>query len=120
MSADLKRRGKMEFVEVMDVSELPAGQKARVVIEGREILLVNLDGSYYAVANKCSHMGGSLAKGTLEGSIVTCPKHGAQFNVQTGKAEGKAKIAVIKMPVNDLQSYQTKVEGTSILVGIPG
>jgi 3-phenylpropionate/trans-cinnamate dioxygenase ferredoxin subunit len=109
----------MEFVKVMDVSELPAGQKVRVVVAGREILLANLDGSYYAIANKCSHLGGSLAKGTLEGKTVTCPKHGAQFNVETGKAEGKAKIAVIKMGVKDLESYQVKVEGTSIMVGVP-
>lgn len=109
----------MEFVKVMDVSELPPGQKVRVVVEGHEILLANLAGSYYAIANKCSHLGGSLAEGTLAGSTVTCPKHGARFNVETGKAEGKAKIAVIKMQVKDLERYQVKVEGTSILVGLP-
>ena len=109
----------MEFVKVMDVSELPPGQKVRVVVEGQEILLTNLDGSFFAIANKCSHLGGSLAKGTLEGKTVVCPRHGARFNVETGQAEGKAKIAMLKMQTKDLERYQIKVEGTDILVGIP-
>lgn len=109
----------MEFVKVMDVSELPAGQKTKVVVAGREILLANLDGAFHAIANKCSHLGGSLVEGTLDGNTVTCPKHGAQFNMETGQAEGKAKIAVIKMGVKDLESFQVKVEGTSIMVGVP-
>jgi nitrite reductase/ring-hydroxylating ferredoxin subunit len=55
----------------------------------------------------------------LNGSIVTCPRHGAQFDVKTGKAVGGAKIAFIKMQVKDEESYMVKVEGTTILVGLP-
>jgi len=55
-----------------------------VVVGGKEVLLANVDGSYFAIANKCTHAGGSLAKGSLEGSIVTCPRHGSQFDLKTG------------------------------------
>ena len=109
----------MGFVRVMDVSELPVGQKVRVVVGGKEILLANLDGLFFAIANKCSHLGGSLFQGTLEGKTVTCPRHGAQFNMETGQAEGKARIAVIKMQVRDQESYPVKVEGTDILIDLP-
>jgi nitrite reductase/ring-hydroxylating ferredoxin subunit len=55
----------------------------------------------------------------LDGNTVTCPWHGAQFNVKTGKAVGNAKIAFINVRVKDVASYLVKVEGTTILVEIP-
>jgi 3-phenylpropionate/trans-cinnamate dioxygenase ferredoxin subunit len=109
---------KMEYIRVADKSELPANKMIMVVVGGKEVLLANVDGSYYAIANKCSHLGGSLAKGSLEGGIVTCPRHGAQFDVKTGQAVGEAKIGFIKMKVKDEESYTVKVDGTDILVGI--
>ena len=53
------------------------------------------------------------------GSIVTCPKHGAQFDVKTGQAVSEAKIAFVKMKVRDEVKYEVMVEGTNILIGIP-
>ena len=109
----------MEFVKAVDVSELPANKMITVVVGGKEVLLANVDGSYYAIANKCTHFGGSLAEGVLEGSVVTCPRHGAQFDVKSGHAVGEAKVIFVKMKVKDEESYTVKVEGTSIMVGIP-
>jgi 3-phenylpropionate/trans-cinnamate dioxygenase ferredoxin subunit len=109
----------MEFVKVADTSTLPAGKMMAVNAGGKEILLANVDGSYYAIANKCTHLGGSLAKGVLEGSLVTCPKHGAQFDVKTGQAVSEAKIVIIKMKVKNEVKYEIKVDGTNILIGIP-
>jgi 3-phenylpropionate/trans-cinnamate dioxygenase ferredoxin subunit len=108
----------MEYIRVADKAELLANKMIMVVVGGKEVLLANVDGSYYAIANKCSHLGGSLAKGSLEGCIVTCPRHGAQFDVKTGRAVGEAKIGFIKMKVKDEESYSVKVDGTDILVGI--
>jgi 3-phenylpropionate/trans-cinnamate dioxygenase ferredoxin subunit len=110
---------RMEFVRVADKAELPANQMMIVVVGGKDVLLANVDGSYYAIANKCTHLGGSLAKGVLEGSIVTCPRHGSRFDVKTGKNVRGAKIGFIKMNVRDEESYAVKVEGADILVGIP-
>ena len=109
----------MEFERVAGTAELPANKMMIVVVGGKEVLLANVDGSYYAIANKCTHLGGSLAKGVLEGSIVTCPRHGSRFDVKTGKAVRGAKIGFIKMQVKDEESYTVVVEGTNIMVGIP-
>jgi 3-phenylpropionate/trans-cinnamate dioxygenase ferredoxin component len=109
----------MEFVRVADEAQLPANKMMIVIVGGKEVLLANVDGSYYAIANKCTHLGGSLGKGVLEGSIVTCPRHGSRFDVKTGEAVRGAKIGFIKMNVKDEESYMVKVEGTTIMVGIP-
>ncbi len=108
----------MEYVKVADKTELPENKMILVVVGGKEVLLANVAGSYYAIANKCTHLGGSLAKGSLEGSVVTCPKHGARFDVKTGQAVADAKIGFIKMGVKNEETYLVKVEGTDILVGI--
>lgn len=108
----------MEYLRVAGTSELPENQMMMVTVGGKEVLLANVDGTYYAISNKCSHFGGSLVKGALEGGIVTCPRHGAQFDVKTGQAVESAKLGFIKMGVKDVASYPVKVEGTDILVGI--
>jgi 3-phenylpropionate/trans-cinnamate dioxygenase ferredoxin subunit len=108
----------MEYVRVADKAEIASNKMILVVVGGKEVLLANVDGSYFAIANKCTHAGGSLVKGSLEGSIVTCPRHGSQFDLKTGKAIRGAKIGFIKINVKDEASYPVKVEGTDILVGV--
>ncbi len=109
----------MEFVATLDTSELPEGQMKKVVIGDVDVLLANVGGEYYAIANKCNHLGGSLAGGRLEGGVVTCPKHGAQYDVTTGQALRGAKLAFLKMGVKDQESYAVRVEGTTIMVEKP-
>lgn len=109
----------MEYVKVLDVSELPENEMVKVNVRGKDILIAHLAGAYFAIANKCTHLGGSLVKGELDGSVVTCPRHGARFDLKTGQAVGDARIALIAMPVKDLERYPVKVEGTKILVGVP-
>jgi 3-phenylpropionate/trans-cinnamate dioxygenase ferredoxin subunit len=108
----------MEYIKVAKTAELPLDKMIMVVVGGKEVLLANVDGSYYAIANKCTHAGGSLAKGSLDGSIVTCPRHGSQFDLKTGKAVRGAKIGFIKVNVKDEAIYMVKVDGTDILVGV--
>ena len=109
----------MEFIKVLDTAELPENTMVMVVAAGKEMLLANVAGTCYAIAHKCSHAGGSLSKGALNGGVVTCPRHGAQFDVTTGQAVGDAKVAILKFPVKDVESYPVKVEGGAILVGVP-
>lgn len=109
----------MEFVRVLDTSELPAGKMAMVTVGATQVLLANVAGSYYAIANKCNHLGGSLANGGLEGSIVTCPRHGARYDLKTGQSIQGAKIAFLKAKVKDQETYAVKVEGTTIMIGKP-
>lgn len=75
-----------QYVRVGNISEMPPGSMMQVKSGGADILLANVEGNIYAVDNKCPHMGGNLSKGRLEGPIVTCPLHGSQFDVTSGKA----------------------------------
>ena len=107
----------MEYVKALEAASLPAGAMARVEVKGKEILIANVAGSYYAVADKCPHMGGSLAGGKLDGATVICPKHGASFDVTSGQSCGNARIAFLSLKVKPVECYAVKVEDGSILVG---
>lgn len=109
----------MEFVKALDTIELPPNKMVMVLLGGREILLANVDGAYHAIANRCTHMGGNLSNGVLNGSVVTCPRHGSQFDVRSGKLVGQGRLAFVKVHPRDEESYPIKVEGTSLLVGLP-
>ena len=90
-----------QFVKVGVTAELEnlACGKA-VEAEGRSIAVFNVGGSYYAIENTCPHRGGPLAEGTLAEGVVTCPLHGAQFDVKTGAVLGPpAPVGVKSFPV---------------------
>jgi 3-phenylpropionate/trans-cinnamate dioxygenase ferredoxin subunit len=107
----------MNFVKVAQVSEIAAGSMKKVLVAGQEMLLANVEGKFYAIPSKCPHLGGDLSKGTLSGEIVTCPRHGAKFNVGTGQAVGDATVVFLKIRPKDARSYPVKVEGSDILLG---
>jgi len=108
----------MGFVKVAEIQEVPAGAM-KVVKPGEiEILIINVEGKFYAIGNKCTHMGGDLSKGKLEGSVVTCPRHGAKFDVMTGKSVAGPKIGFLRMKTGDEPAYEVKVEGNDILLKI--
>ena len=108
----------MKFVKAEGTKSLSDGDKMKIKAEGKELLLANIDGTYYAIDNKCPHMGGSLADGNLENDHIVCPRHGSAFDVKTGKAVHGGKLAFIKFKVDDTVSYPIKVENDSILIGI--
>ena len=72
-------------VEVAKITEIPPGSMKKVRAFDQDILLSNVDGKIYATSNRCGHSNASLARGTLQGKVVTCPLHGAKFDVTTGK-----------------------------------
>jgi 3-phenylpropionate/trans-cinnamate dioxygenase ferredoxin component len=109
----------MEFVKVLDTAELPANQMVVLKLGKREVLLVNLEGTYYAMANPCPHMGNALSTGELQEGVITCPGHGARFDAKTGKALSDAWVAYMRVPVRNAKSFPVKVEGTEVLVGLP-
>ncbi|MFH1207132.1 MAG: Rieske 2Fe-2S domain-containing protein [Patescibacteria group bacterium] len=108
----------MPFKKALNTSEVPVGNMKHVNVEGTEILVANVGETYYAINNTCPHMGGSLGEGKLEGNIIHCPKHGAMFDVISGKNVGPAKIAFTKLKVKDVQSYPIKVAGNDIFVEV--
>lgn len=108
----------MSYVNVAKTTDLGNNEMKMIEINGIEILISNIDGGYYAISNKCPHMGGSLSEGILNGGIITCPKHGAKFDAKTGENVGDAKIVFLKMKVKDDRTYPVKIEDNNILVDL--
>jgi 3-phenylpropionate/trans-cinnamate dioxygenase ferredoxin subunit len=73
------------FVKVATRSEVPAGGRKVLEIDGRAIALFHVEGSFYAIDDVCTHDGGPLAEGELIGVEIQCPRHGARFDVRTGR-----------------------------------
>jgi nitrite reductase/ring-hydroxylating ferredoxin subunit len=74
-----------DFVEVAKVNEIPDGKMKHVEVDGKEVLVTNIGGKFYAIRDRCGHMNALLSMGNLTGNTVTCPFHGAKFDVITGK-----------------------------------
>jgi nitrite reductase/ring-hydroxylating ferredoxin subunit len=127
------------YIEAMKVDEIAAGGMKAVEAEGREIIICNSQGHYYAIEQRCGHMNAPLELGTLHGTILTCPMHFAQFDITTGEALsnpvprdfGKEvpppRIARFLQNVGMLMShvktcsirtYETKVEFGKVLVAL--
>jgi nitrite reductase (NADH) small subunit/3-phenylpropionate/trans-cinnamate dioxygenase ferredoxin subunit len=75
----------MAFVRVAKVADVPPGSIHQIDAGGRPLALANVGGTFRAIDGTCLHRGGPLGEGTLEGTVVTCPWHGWQFDVVTGK-----------------------------------
>jgi 3-phenylpropionate/trans-cinnamate dioxygenase ferredoxin subunit len=74
-----------DWIDVGAVDELEAGGVMLVDVDGTEVAVFNIDGEFYALADICTHDGGTLADGTVEGYEIECPRHGARFDIRTGK-----------------------------------
>jgi 3-phenylpropionate/trans-cinnamate dioxygenase ferredoxin component len=108
----------MNYVKVAQTTELTEVNKKKIFWEDKVILLTKIQNNYYAIDNTCSHMGGSLYDGKLDGSHIVCPKHGSIFDVTTGQVVQSGKLFFMNVKVHDLHSYPVKVEGTDLLIGI--
>ncbi len=103
---------KIEYVDIAPASELPNGERLFVEIEGKPIVIFNIGGQFFSIADVCSHDDGPVGEGTLDEYKITCPRHGAQFDVRSGK--------VIAMPaVVDIPAYPVRVVDGMIQLGVP-
>ena len=100
----------MGRIIVAKTNEIKPNQIKQVSIDGKDIVVINIDGSYFAINDTCTHAGGSLSEGKVEDSILTCDWHGAQFDCKSGK--------LVKFPakINDLESYSVVIESDTIFV----
>lgn len=96
-------------IEVAKVSEIAPGSAKQVEVDGEPVAIFNVDGEFYAISDTCTHAQASLSEGTVEDKVVTCPWHGAQFDLKTGKN----LTMPAPMPV---QTYNLKIEGDVIKV----
>ena len=100
-----------KLIKIAAVSDVPPGQAALFTVEGQRIALFNVEGTYYAIGDTCTHRGGPLSEGAVQGTQVTCPWHGADFDLKTGAALG--------LPAQQgVPSYKIVVEGDDIKVEV--
>lgn len=102
----------MGKVIVAKASDVKPGSLYKAAVDGKDILVMNLEGEYFAMDDTCTHAGASLSEGKLDGNIVTCGWHGAQFDCKSGKLE--------KFPakINNLKSYNVSIESDNIFVEV--
>ena len=110
------------LIQVGTVGELVNGNMKEVMAQGREILLTRVGDRYYAADNRCPHMRGKLSQGKLEGTVVTCPRHGSQFDLHDGKVvrwlKGGVSTLVGKLfkPPRPIATYPVKLDGDKIML----
>ena len=102
----------MGKILVGKVSDITSGKMIMVSTDGKDILVTNVDGNYYAMNDTCTHAGASLSEGSLDGSTVTCPWHGSTWDCKTGK------MIAFGVQLNDLSSYKVTVESDEIFVEV--
>lgn len=97
------------YVKVGQVADFPVGSLKKVVVGGEDVLVANVSGTLFAITNTCTHRGGPLNEGELEGDKVICPWHGGQFDLKTGKV-------LQPPPRKDEVSFDVRVEGSDVLL----
>lgn len=102
-----------DYVAIGPADEVASGQRRIVEIDGQAIAVFNIGGTFYAIADVCSHDDGPVAEGDLVGDYeIECPRHGARFDVRSGK--------VLSFPaIVDIPAYPVRVENGELLVGLP-
>ncbi len=100
-----------EFVKAAKVSDLKEDMGVLAIVNNVEVALFLVEGSVYAIANKCAHKGGPLADGHLLGMDIICPWHGMKYDIQTGKAAPDAWNKTFSVA-----SFETKIEGEDVLI----
>jgi 3-phenylpropionate/trans-cinnamate dioxygenase ferredoxin subunit len=107
----------MESMRVAGAADIPDGSMRRVEAGGEAVLVANVGGEFYAIANTCSHRGGDLSKGTIQDGIVQCPRHGSKFDVRSGGCLEGPKILGKMFATGPVRAYSITVDGEDILVG---
>lgn len=98
------------FVKVAKTTDIPAGTMRHVEVEGIEILIANVEGKFYAVGDRCPHLNATVSEGTLNKTIVTCPRHLSTFDITTGRA--------ITGTRSNLPTYEVKVVGDDLFIDL--
>jgi 3-phenylpropionate/trans-cinnamate dioxygenase ferredoxin component len=102
----------LEWITVATTADLPNGTRRILEIDGQPVAVFNIAGTYYAIADVCSHDDGPVAEGDLDGYEIECPRHGARFDVRSGK--------VLTFPaIVDIPAYETRVEAGEVQIAFP-
>jgi nitrite reductase/ring-hydroxylating ferredoxin subunit len=99
----------MSLTKVATIQDVPIGQAKKVKVGDKDVALFNVGGTFYAIDDTCPHRGGPLSEGELEGVEVTCPWHGARFNVTTG-------AHLCPPATRDVTAYKIQVTGNDVQI----
>jgi 3-phenylpropionate/trans-cinnamate dioxygenase ferredoxin component len=98
-----------DFTSICNVSDVPDPGQQVFEVDDRFVVLFHVAGDFYALDDACTHDGGPLGQGALDGYVITCPRHGARFDIRSG--------AVLSMPaVCPITAHEVKVEGDRVLI----
>lgn len=98
-----------EFTEVAKIADVPASGKLCIELDDHFLVIVRAGAEYYCIEDVCTHDGGTLGDGELDGFCISCPRHGAEFDVRDGRA--------VTMPATEpTGSYPVRIDGDAILV----
>ena len=98
-----------DFIPACKTTEVPLGGKLSLEIEDRFVVIAHIDGEYYCIDDVCTHDGGTLGDGEIDGHCLVCPRHGAKFDVRNGDA--------ITMPATEATaSHEVRIDGDQILI----
>jgi 3-phenylpropionate/trans-cinnamate dioxygenase ferredoxin component len=101
------------------VSEFPSDGRKLFKIGGKDIAVFLIDGKYYAINGKCTHMGGPLIKGKLEGKTINCPEHHAVYNLETGELlQQVGKLAGLLKKAKNAEVYPVEVDGDTLFISL--
>jgi nitrite reductase/ring-hydroxylating ferredoxin subunit len=108
----------MVLVKACEAGQVALGTVKYVKVSGKDLVLANIDGEYYAMENWCTHEQGNLSEGDIEENVLTCPDHGAQFDVTTGRVvmgpDGDSPDSIQKE-----KTFKVIVQGGDLMVDIP-
>jgi len=100
----------MAFMRAVKTSEVPPGTIQELQLDGKNVAVANVDGKFFAIDNTCLHRGGPLGQGVLEGKVVTCPWHGWEYDVTSGKTTTNPAVGV--------SCYAVEVRGDDLFVDV--
>jgi 3-phenylpropionate/trans-cinnamate dioxygenase ferredoxin component len=102
----------IEYVEIAPIDQVPSGERLFVELGGKSIVIFNLAGKLYAIGDVCSHDNGPVGDGEIEENEIICPRHGARFDIRTGKATSLPALI-------DIPAYPVRIMEGTVEIGIP-
>ena len=114
-----------DFTELLKKDDMKSGQMKTYTVGGHEVFVARVGDQFFAADNRCPHFGGNLSEGELEDTVVTCPRHGSQYDLKDGHVVRwtdwsgvKLKAVKVFKPPRPLAVYQVKVEAGKVLIKI--
>jgi nitrite reductase/ring-hydroxylating ferredoxin subunit len=108
----IREEENMAFIKLAGVDELPPGTAKQITVNGRKLALFNIKGNFYAIDDTCTHRGAPLSEGDCEGTEVTCPWHGARFDLTTG-------VPLCPPASQGVMVYKLQIVGNDVQVDVP-